>query len=102
MTFWAVVQSQPACERRAIAHIERQGFTHLCAAREDHSHLDVAARCTTRAGYSRAISLCGSRINGSACSRTIGVSTVLMNGDKPAKLPEEFVPIMKAREAIAV
>ena len=29
---------------------------------------------------------------------TIGVTTVLMNGEKPAKLPDKFVPSMKARE----
>jgi transcriptional antiterminator RfaH len=29
---------------------------------------------------------------------TIGVTTVLMNGQEPAKLPDDFVPGMKARE----
>jgi transcriptional antiterminator RfaH len=29
---------------------------------------------------------------------TIGVATVLMNGDKPAKVPEKFIHDMKARE----
>jgi transcriptional antiterminator RfaH len=29
---------------------------------------------------------------------TIGVATVLMNGEKPAKVPEKFIHDMKARE----
>ena len=95
--FWAVVQSQPACERRAITHIERQGFT-LYAPREKIVRVTRGKKVhTSRWLFPRYLFVWiedqWQRLFG-----TIGVSTVLMNGEQPAKLPDDWVSNMKARE----
>jgi transcriptional antiterminator RfaH len=95
--YWSVVQSQPACERRAIEHIERQAFT-IYAPREKIVRIIRGKKVHTwRWLFPRYLFVWiegqWQRLFG-----TIGVSTVLMNGQVPAKLPDDFVSGMKARE----
>jgi transcriptional antiterminator RfaH len=97
MLFWSVVQSHPACEHRAITNIERQGYA--CYAPRERVTRVVRGRKVTEARWlfprylfvwiiDRWWSLFG----------TFGVSSVIMNGDKPARIPNGWVEKMKARE----
>ncbi len=95
--FWSVVQSQPACERRAITHIERQGFT-LYAPREKIIRIVRGRKVHTWRWLFPRYLFVWIEDQWQRLFSTIGVTTVLMNGDKPAKLPDEFVPDMKSRE----
>ena len=95
--FWSVVQSQPACEHRAIAHCERQGFT-IYAPREKIVRITRGRKVHTARWLFPRYLFVWIEDQWQRLFSTIGVSTVLMNGDKPAKLPEEFITNMKARE----
>jgi len=95
--YWSVIQSQPACERRAIEHIERQAFT-VYAPREKIVRVTRGKKVhTSRWLFPRYLFVW---IEGQwqRIFNTIGVTTILMNGDKPARLPDDFIANMKARE----
>lgn len=95
--FWSVVQSQPACERRAITHIERQGFS-VYAPRERVIRIVRGRKVNDARWLFPRYLFVWIEDQWQRLFNTIGVATVLMNGQEPAKLPEEFVPNMKARE----
>ena len=95
--FWSVVQSQPGCERRAISHIERQGFT-IYAPREKIVRIVRGRKVHDARWLFPRYLFVWIEDQWQRLFGTIGVSTVLMNGEKPARLPDEFVPSMKARE----
>jgi transcriptional antiterminator RfaH len=97
LTFWTVVQAQPMNERRVIMHLDRQGFTHY-APREKITRVTRGRRIPSsryifprylfvliEEGWHRLFS-------------TFGVTKVLMNGQEPARLPDDFVTKMKASE----
>jgi len=95
--YWSVVQSQPACERRAITHIERQGFT-IYAPREKIVRIHRGRKVHDARWLFPRYLFVWIEDQWQRLFVTIGVSTVLMNGQVPAKLPEEFITNMKARE----
>jgi len=95
--FWSVVQSHPACERKAITNIERQGFT--CYAPKEKIIRIVRGRKVHDARwlFPRYLFVWITD-HWYALFGTFGVSSLIMNGDKPAKLPEGWVEKMKERE----
>lgn len=95
--FWSVVQSQPACERRAITHIERQGFT-LYAPKEKIVRISRGKKVHTWRWLFPRYLFVWVEDQWQRLFSTIGVSTVLMNGEKPARLPDHWVTDMKSRE----
>jgi len=95
--FWSVVQSHPACERKAITNIERQGFrcyaprekiTRIVRGRKVHGARWLFPRYLFVWIIDHWYALFG----------TFGVSSLIMNGDKPAKLPEGWVEQLRERE----
>lgn len=97
MTFWAVVQSQPACERRAIEHIERQGFT-IYAPREKITRITRGRKVHTARWLFPRYLFVWIEDQWQRLFSTIGVTTVLMNGEQPSRLPEHWVSDLRARE----
>jgi transcriptional antiterminator RfaH len=97
VVFWSVVQSQPACETRAISHIERQGFT-VYAPKEKIIRIIRGRKVHTWRWLFPRYLFVWIIEQWQRLFSTVGVSTVLMNGQEPAKLPDDFVPSMKARE----
>ena len=95
--FWSVVQSQPACESRAITHIEREGFT-VYAPREKIVRIIRGRKVNTARWLFPRYLFVWIEAQWQRLFSTIGVSTVLMNGQMPAKLPDDFISNMKARE----
>jgi transcription antitermination factor NusG len=95
--FWAVVQTQPACERRAITHIERQGFG-VYAPREKTVRFMRGKKITGSRWLFPRYLFVAIEDQWYTLFNTIGVTTVLMNGEQPAKLPERWVANMKAKE----
>jgi transcriptional antiterminator RfaH len=97
VTFWSVVQSQPACERRAITHCERQGFT-VYAPREKIISVKRGRKVHGARWLFPRYLFVWIEDQWQRLFNTIGVSTVLMNGEKPARVPEQFISDLKARE----
>lgn len=95
--FWSVVQSQPACEHRAITHIERQGFT-LYAPKEKIVRISRGKKVHTWRWLFPRYLFVWIEDQWQRLFSTIGVSTVLMNGENPARLPEHWISDLKARE----
>lgn len=95
--FWSVVQAQPASEARAIVHMMRQGFT-TYAPREKITRIVRGRKITdARWLFPRYVFVWAEHQWHSLFS-TIGVSTVLMNGQRPAYLPKGWVDEMKSHE----
>lgn len=95
--FWSVVQSQPACERRALTHIERQGFT-VYAPREKIVRIKRGRKVTDARWLFPRYLFVWIEDQWQRLFATIGVATVLMNGQRPARLPDNFVRDLRARE----
>jgi transcriptional antiterminator RfaH len=95
--FWAVVNTQPLNEHRAITNIERQGFT--CYAPREKIIRIVRGRKVHDARwlFPRYLFVWITDHWWQLFS-TFGVNHMLMNGDQPAHLPDGYVDQMKARE----
>jgi transcriptional antiterminator RfaH len=95
--FWTVVTTHPMSERRAITNIARQGF-HWYAPREKVTRVVRGRRITdARWMFPRYLFVWIEAQWASLCN-TIGIASVLMNGDNPARVPNDWVLSMKARE----
>jgi transcriptional antiterminator RfaH len=97
---WYVAQSHPHAERKAVLHLNRQGFeTYLPVYQKRRRH----ARRTetiTAALFPRyifiAVDMAAQRWL--SIQSTIGVSTLVCNGDVPAPVPAGVIEALKRRE----
>jgi transcriptional antiterminator RfaH len=95
--FWSVVQSHPACERKAITNIERQGFR-CYAPREKITRIVRGRKVHDARWLFPRYLFVWITDHWYELFNTFGVSSLIMNGDKPAKLPVDWVEHMRARE----
>jgi transcriptional antiterminator RfaH len=95
--FWAVVQAQPMCEHRAIWHLERQSFT-CYAPRERIKRIKRGKMVSDARWLFPRYLFVWVEENWQRWFNTVGVTTVLMNGQEPARLPDDFITNMKAQE----
>jgi transcriptional antiterminator RfaH len=97
---WYVVQSQPNAERKAIAHLERQGFStylpqYLKRRRHARKVEIVPAPLFPRYLFV-AIDLAAQRWR--SIFSTVGVSRLVCNGDMPTPIPNHVLEMLRARE----
>jgi transcription antitermination factor NusG len=95
--YWAVVQSQPMCERRALWHLNFQGFT-AYAPREKIIRVSRGKKIAAWRWLFPRYIFVWITTQWHALFSTIGVARVLMTGDKPSKLPERWIKEMRAQE----
>ena len=99
MAGWAVAMTQPNAERRALGHLERQGYE-VYLPRFKESAI-VEGRRVARHGvlFSRYLFV-------SVADRwhsilgTIGVTSLIRNGERPAYVPDEFIAGLRARAGV--
>jgi transcriptional antiterminator RfaH len=100
---WYVVQSQPNAENKAIAHLERQGFTtylpHYLKRRRHARRVDIVPAPLFPRYFFVAIDMTVQRWR--SIYSTIGVAQLICNGDVPAAVSDEVVTTLKAREDAA-
>ncbi len=97
VTFWAVVTTHPQAENRALAHLERQAFN--CYAPLErvteirrHRRVEVIRFLFPRYLFIWIDS------QWHAIRGTFGVSMLIMNGEKPSRVPAGWVEKMIASE----
>ncbi len=100
-TRWYVVQAQPNAERKAVAHLERQGFAtyfprYLKRRRHARRVETVAAPLFPRYLFV-AVDMATQRWR--SIYSTIGVSRIVCAGDSPTAVSDEIVEALRAREA---
>ena len=95
--FWAVAQSHPQAERKAMAHLERQGFTYY-APRERITRIHRGRKITDARWLFPRYLFIWVEDQWQRWFSTFGISTVLMNGSMPAKLPDGWIEGMRAQE----
>jgi len=98
---WYVVQTQPNAERRALAHLTRQGFTaYLPRYRKRRRHARrteiVLAPLFPRYLF---VSIDMTAQRWRSIQSTVGVSRLVCNGDEPAPVPEAVLGALRARES---
>jgi transcriptional antiterminator RfaH len=97
---WYVAQTHPHCERKACAHLARQGFvTYLPRYLKQRRHarrLDQIAAPLFPRYIFVALDLAAQRWL--SADSTIGVVKLIRNGNTPAPLPQSVVEALKARE----
>ena len=95
--YWSVVNTQPMAERRALWHLEWQGFK-CYAPREKIIRIKRGRKVpAARWLFPRYVFVW--IVDGwHDLFSTIGVSRVLMTGEVPAKLPERWIKEMRAQE----
>jgi len=96
---WYVVQTQPHAERKAAAHLDRQGFQsylpqYLKSRRHARRIEKVASPLYPRYLFV-AVDIAAQRWR--AIQSTIGVARLVCNGDLPASVPEGVVSALKQR-----
>jgi transcriptional antiterminator RfaH len=95
--FWGVVNTHPTAEKRALWHLEWQGFT-TYAPKEKITRIRRGRRVTdARWLFPRYVFVWISDTWHDLFS-TLGVSRVLMTGEQPARLPTAWVEGMRAQE----
>lgn len=94
---WAVVHSHPMAERKALSHLERQGFT-CYAPREKITYIVRSRKVSGSRWLFPRYLFVTVQDHWQRWFNTIGVSTVIMNGLVPAKLPDGWIENMKAQE----
>ena len=97
---WYVVQTQPNSERKAVAHLARQGFDiYLPQYRKSKRHARrteiVAAPLFPRYLFV-SVNLASQRWR--SLRSTVGVSRLVCNGEKPAPVPRGIVEALRMRE----
>ena len=97
---WYVVQSQPNAERKAVSHLQRQGFvTYLPRYLKQRRHAR-RVELTPAPLFPRylfvAIELAGQRWR--CIHSTIGVSQLVTIGDLPAAVPDQVIEALRARQ----
>ena len=97
---WYVVQSQPNAERKAIAHLERQGFaTYLPRYLKRRRHarqVEIVPAPLFPRYLFVAIDLGAQRWR--SIFSTVGVSRLVCNGEMPTPISEEVLETLRARE----
>jgi transcriptional antiterminator RfaH len=97
---WYVVQSQPSAERKAIAHLERQGFaTYLPRYLKRRRHarkVDIVPAPLFPRYLFVAIDLAAQRWR--SIFSTVGVSRLVCNGDIPTPISDQVLETLRARE----
>ena len=97
MAFWAVVTTQPSAERRALWHLAWQGFD-TYAPREKVIRVRRGRKVADVRWLFPRYLFVWIVDTWHALYGTMGVATVLMNGQRPAQLPTGWIEGMKARE----
>lgn len=97
---WYVVQTQPNAERKALAHLDRQGFTvYLPNYRKKRRHARrteiVAAPLFPRYLF---VAIDVAKQRWRSIHSTIGVSRLVCSGDAPAPVPLGVVDALRLRE----
>jgi transcriptional antiterminator RfaH len=97
---WYVVQTQPNAERKAVAHLERQGFAtylprYLKRRRHARKVETVSAPLFPRYLFV-AIDLSVQRWR--SIFSTVGVSRLVCSGDTPLPVPDKVIAALKHRE----
>ena len=97
---WYVVQTQPNAERKALVHLARQGFeTYLPCYRKTRRHARrteiVAAPLFPRYMF---VSVDVTLQRWRSLRSTIGVSSLVCNGETPAPVPSGIVEALRLRE----
>ncbi len=97
---WYVVQTQPNAERKADAHLKRQGFeTYLPRYQKRRRHarkVDLVPAALFPRYMFVSIDIAAQRWL--AIRSTVGVSQVVCNGNEPAAVPSGVVERLKASE----
>ncbi len=100
---WYVVQTQPNAERKAVSHLERQGFaTYLPRYLKRRRHarrVDTVAAPLFPRYLFVAIDMDTQRWR--SIYSTVGVSRLVCAGDTPTPAPEQVVWTLKQREDAA-
>lgn len=96
---WYVVQTQPHAERKAAAHLDRQGFqSYLPQYLKSRRHARRIEKVTSPL-FPRylfvAVDIAAQRWR--AIQSTIGVARLVCNGNMPAPVPEGVVSALKQR-----
>jgi transcriptional antiterminator RfaH len=97
---WFVVQTQPNSERRAVAHLSRQGFgVYLPRYLKRRSHAGkvdmVAAPLFPRYLF---VSVDLANQQWRAIRSTVGVAQLVCHGDRPAALADDIIADLRGRE----
>jgi transcriptional antiterminator RfaH len=100
---WYVVQTQPNAERKAVAHLERQGFTtylprYLKRRRHARRVETVAAPLFPRYLF---VTIDMTVQRWRSIYSTIGVSRLVCTGDTPTSVADEIVTTLRQREDAA-
>ncbi len=97
---WYVIQSQPNAERKAIAHLERQGFrTYLPRYLKRRRHarrVEIVPAPLFPRYLFVAIDLEAQRWR--SIFSTVGVSRLVCNGEMPTPIPDHVLGKLRARE----
>jgi transcriptional antiterminator RfaH len=97
---WYVVQSQPNAERKAVAHLERQGFgTYLPRYLKRRRHarrMEIVPAPLFPRYLFVAINLEAQRWR--SIFSTVGVSRLVCNGDMPTPIADHVLEKLRARE----
>jgi len=98
---WYIVQTQPNAERKAVAHLERQGFaTYLPRYRKRRRHARrteiVLAPLFPRYVF---VSVDMEAQRWRSIQSTLGVSHLVCNGDVPAMVPPSVIEALHGRES---
>lgn len=97
---WYVVQAQPNAERKAIGHLERQGFTtylpRYLKRRRHARRVDIVPAPLFPRYLFVAIDLNSQRWR--SIFSTVGVSRIICHGEQPVAVPEQVIAALKARE----
>jgi transcriptional antiterminator RfaH len=97
---WYVVQTQVNAEKKAVAHLERQGFTtylpRYLKRRRHARRIDMITAPLFPRYLFVTIDVTTQRWR-SICS-TVGVSRLVSSGDTPLPVPEDIIATLKQRE----
>lgn len=97
---WFVVQSQPNAERRAVAHLARQGFEvyfpRYLKRRSHAGKVDMVAAALFPRYLFVAIDLASQQWR--AIRSSVGVAQLVCHGDRPAALADDIIADLRRRE----
>jgi len=97
---WHVVQTQPKNERKALWHLQRQGFTVYlpCYLKRWRHARKSELRAVPLFPCYIFVAIDIAQTGWRAISSTIGVSSLVCAGERPAIVPNEVIEDIKARE----
>ena len=97
MPFWTVVTTQPQAERRALWHLKWQGFE-TYAPKERVMRIRQGRKVADARWLFPNYCFVWVVDQWHSLYSTIGISRILMNGDRPAQLPDGWIETMRSRE----